>query len=264
DAKGVGAFLMAAAEMEAAAAGRPGRGKRVVLDDYFNHEVKKDAAGRSTVWHYKWDEMPNSGFYVWGHVFRNLGARTETLSEAPTAQNLKGASVYIIVDPDTKEETEEPHFVEPPHVKAVADWVKSGGVLVLLGNDAGNAEFDHFNELARAFGIRFNKDSRNRVQGNNFAEGKISVPAGHEIFRTARELYLKEISTLTLSKPAEAALRHQGFDVIAVAKHGRGTVFAVGDPWLYNEYVDGRKLPPEFDNYEAARDLAKWLLERGR
>ena len=264
DAKGVGAFLMAAAEMEAAAQGRPGRGKTVVLDYYFNNELKKDAAGRMSPWHYKWDEMPNSGFYVWGHVFRNLGAKTEALSDAPTARNLKGANVYIIVDPDTKEETENPHFVEAQHVKAVADWVKQGGVLVLMGNDAGNAEFDHFNELARAFGIQFNKDSRNRVQGNNFVEGKVNVPAGHAIFKTARELYLKELSTLNVSKPAEVLLQHDGYNVIAVAKHGRGTVFAVGDPWLYNEYVDGRKLPPEFDNYKAAQDLSRWLLERSR
>ena len=260
DPKGVGAFLMAAAEMEAAAAGRPGSGKMVLLDDYFNHEVKKDG----TVWHYKWGEMPNPGFYVWGHLFRNLGARTETLSAAPTAQTLRGATVYIIVDPDTKEETADPHFVEPAHVKAVADWVKAGGVLVLMGNDVGNAEFDHFNELARAFGVRFNKDSRNRVQGSNFVEGKVDVPAGHALFKRARELYLKEVSTLTLSKPAAAVLTHDGYNVMAAAKYGKGTVFAVGDPWLYNEYVDGRKLPPEFDNYAAAKELAAWLLGRGR
>ena len=264
DPKGVGAFLLACAEMEPAASGRPGRGKTVVLDYYFNNELKKDTSGRAFTWHYKWEEMPNSGFYVWGHVFRNLGARTASLSEAPTARNLKGASVYIIVDPDTKEETESPHFVEPQHVKAVAEWVRAGGVLVLMGNDVGNAEFEHFNELARAFGIQFNKDSRNRVQGNNFAEGRVNVPAGHAVFKTARELYLKEIATLNVSKPAEVVLQHDGYNVIAVAKHGRGTVFAVGDPWLYNEYVDGRKLPPEFDNYKAAQDLAKWLLERSR
>jgi unsaturated rhamnogalacturonyl hydrolase len=264
DAKGVGAFLMASAEMEAAAAGRPGRGKRVVLDDYFNHEVKKDAAGRATVWHYKWDEKPNAGFHVLGRIFSNLGARTETLSAAPTAQNLKGADVYIIVDPDTEKETEKPNFVEPAHVKAVADWVKAGGVLVLLHNDAGNAEFDRFNTLAKEFGIQFNKDSKNRVQGDNFVEGLVKVPAGHSIFRTARSLYLKELSTLALTKPASSVLEHNGDVVMAVAKHGRGTVFAVGDPWLYNEYVDGRKLPPEFENYKAAKDLAAWLLGHGR
>jgi unsaturated rhamnogalacturonyl hydrolase len=265
DPKGVGSFLMAAAEMEAAAGRKAAaRGQRVVLDYYFNNEWKKDAAGHPYTWHYKWEEMANGGFSLLGHVFSNLGARTDALREAPTAQNLKGADVYIIVDPDTETETEKPHFVEPAHVKAVADWVKSGGVLVLLGNDVGNSEFDHFNTLAKEFGIQFNKDSKNRVQKDNFVEGLVKVPAGHAIFKTARSLYLKEISTLALSKPATASLEHNGDVVMAVAKHGRGTVFALGDPWLYNEYVDGRKLPPEYDNYKAAKDLAAWLLERSR
>lgn len=265
DLKGVGAFLMAAAEMEAAN-GRiaSARGKRVVLDYYFNNEWKKDSAGRPYTWHYKWEEMANGGFSLLGHVFSNLGARTEALREAPTAQNLKGADVYIIVDPDTETETEKPNFVEPAHVKAIADWVKAGGVLVLLGNDVGNAEFDHFNTLAKEFGIQFNKDSKNRVQRDNFVEGLVKVPAENTIFKTARSLYLKEVSTLTLSKPANAVLIHNNDVFMAVAKHGRGTVFALGDPWLYNEYTDGRKLPPEYDNYKAAKDLAAWLLERSR
>ena len=48
--------------------------------------------------------------------------------------------------------------------------------------------------------------------------------------------------------------------VAAIAKFGKGTVFAVGDPWVYNEYVDGRKLPAEYENYKAAEDLVKWLI----
>jgi len=264
DPKGVGAFLLACAEMETSAGRTVGRGKTVLLDSYFNNELKKDAAGRLVPWHYKWEEMANPGFYVWGHIFRNFGARTATLAEAPNARNLKGASVYIIVDPDTKEETENPRFVEPAHVRALAAWVRAGGVLVLMGNDQGNAEFDRFNELAGRFGIRFNKDSRNRVQGNKFDAGRIEVPAGHSIFQTARTLYLKELSTLALSPPATAVLRGKDYDVMAVARFGRGTVFAVGDPWLYNEYVDGRKLPTEYENYKAAKDLSKWLLGRSR
>lgn len=264
DPKGVGAFLLASGEMEAASDLSAGRGKTVLLDSYFNNEYRKDWAGRQAAWHYKWEEMDNGGFSLWGRLFRNLGAKTESLNDAPTPANLKGASVYIIVDPDTKEETAEPHFVEPAHVKAVADWVRRGGVLVLMGNDAGNAEFDHFNTLAREFGIQFNKDSVNRVQGNNFGEGAITVPADNSVFKTARRLYLKEVSTLAVAKPAEVLLRDKGFNVMAVAKRGRGTVFAVGDPWLYNEYVDGRKLPPEFDNFKAAKELSAWLLARGR
>lgn len=263
DAKGVGAFLLASTEMESADLS-VGRGKTVLLDYYFNNEYRKDYAGRSTTWHYKWEEWDNGGFSLWDRVFSNFGAKTEHLSNAPTAANLKNASVYIIVDPDTKEETENPHFVEPEHVKAIADWVKRGGVLVLMGNDVGNAEFDHFNTLAREFGIQFNKDSVNRVQGNNFEQGLITVAADNSVFKTARRLYLKEVSTLNVTKPAQAIVQDKGFNVMAVARVGRGTVFAVGDPWLYNEYTDGRKLPPEFDNFKAARDLSRWLLERSR
>lgn len=132
-----------------------------------------------------------------------------------------------------------------------------------MGNDFGNAEFDRFNNLARIFGIEFNKDSVNRVLNNQFEQGKIEVPANHEIF-TARKLYLKEISTLKLSGKAKSVLDWNGDKVMAAAKYGKGTVFAVGDPWLYNEYVDGRKLPADFQNFQAAQDLSRWLLNQSK
>ena len=262
DPKGVGAFLLASNEIEISKGLPLGRGKTVFLDYFFNSETKKDSTGRILPFHYKWEEMPNSGFSFWGNVFRNYGVKTEALAEAPTSANLKRANIYIIVDPDTKEENQHPNFVGPDHIKAIADWVKAGGVLVLMGNDIGNAEFDHFNQLAGQFGIQFNQDSRNKVPGNDFAKGEILAPVGHPIFTTAKELYLKEISTLAVTPPAKPILQDKGDVIMAVAKVGRGTVFAVGDPWLYNEYVDGRKLPPEFDNFRAARDLARWLIRQ--
>jgi unsaturated rhamnogalacturonyl hydrolase len=47
-----------------------------------------------------------------------------------------------------------------------------------------------------------------------------------------------------------------------VTKLGKGTVFATADPWLYNEYTDGRKLPMEYQNLQAANDLVKWLIKQ--
>jgi unsaturated rhamnogalacturonyl hydrolase len=88
------------------------------------------------------------------------------------------------------------------------------------------------------------------------------VTPPHEIFATARNLYLKEVSTLKLSSPARSVLSEGNDVIMAVSKVGKGTVFAVGDPWLYNEYIDGRKLPPEYDNYRAASDLALWLIKQ--
>lgn len=262
DPKGVGSFLLASNEMENFSDQSLGRGKTVLLDSYFNNEMKKDASGQIVSWHYKWDELPNSGFSIWANVFRRYGVKTKTLSSAPTVTGLKGSNIYIIVDPDTPAETEKPNYVESEDVQAIASWVKAGGVLVLMGNDVGNAEFDHFNQLASVFGIEFNKDSRNKVPGNDFTMGRLVVTPPHPIFKTARNLYLKELSTLRVKSPAKPVFVDSGDTIMAVAKYGKGTVFAVGDPWLYNEYTDGRKLPPEYDNFKAATDLALWLIQQ--
>jgi len=75
-------------------------------------------------------------------------------------------------------------------------------------------------------------------------------------------VHIKGISTLKVTTPATSPLTDKGDVIIAVAKYGKGTVFAVGDPWFYNEYTDGRKLPYDFQNFEAANDLVKWLSEQ--
>ncbi len=211
-------------------------------------------------WHYKWDELANGGYSLWGKIFESYGAHLDTLRAAPTVANLKNASIYIIVDPDTEKESDKPNFVEAEHIAAIKEYVKNGGVLALFSNDFGNAEFDHFNNLAREFGIEFNKDNKNLVKNDQFEQGKVIVPAGNEIFKTAQKLYLKEISSLKLSGSAKSILDWNGDKIMAVSKYGKGTVFAVGDPWIYNEYTDGRKLPADFQNFQGAQDLAAWLI----
>ena len=264
DPKGIGAYIKAATEMELAERPQIGKNKTVLLDDFFNHETKKDANGKEIAWHYKWDEMDNGGFSLFGKVFQSFGANLATLSSAPTVANLKNADVYIIVDPDDAKESPKPNFVEAEHIAAIKDYVKNGGVLALLSNDFGNAEFDHFNNLAKEFGILFNKDSKNHVEKDQFEQGKIIIDASNPVFKTARKVYLKEISTLTLSGDAKSIQNWNGDKVMAVSKYGKGTVFAVGDPWIYNEYTDGRKLPADFDNFKAANDLAMWLLNQSK
>ena len=62
--------------------------------------------------------------------------------------------------------------------------------------------------------------------------------------------------------PAKALLKKDDLTIFASAKVGKGTVFATGDPWLYNEYTDGRKLPVMYQNAQAADDLVKWLIQQ--
>lgn len=262
DAKGLGPAVMAAVEVEALAKNRIGAGKTVVLDDYFNHEVRpKDGS----VWHYKWEEKNHGGFYALGEQFKSYGATLDTLSTAPTKENLKNASVYIIVDPDTEKETAKPNYISETDANTIADWVKSGGVLLMLGNDFGNAEFDNWNKLAGKFGLEFNKDSKLRVQNDQYEQGRVTVADGNPIFKSARDLYLKEISTMKISNPkAQTILSLEGAPIMATVKHGKGAVFALGDPWLYNEYVDGRKMNGLFQNMQAAKELSGWLLNQAK
>ncbi len=260
DAKGLGPAIRAAVEIEAYQRGWLGRGKDVLIDDFFNHEIRKSKLGKDEVWHYKVGERLDSGYYAWEMIFRSMGSKVGHLSAAPTAANLAKASVYIIVDPDTAKETANPNFIQPQHVKAIADWVKKGGVLVMFGNDGANSELDKFNDLGREFGIQFDKNLKFPVLNNDYKMGKAMISPGNPVFKTAKAIFLKEVSTLTLSKNAKPVLTANGDNIMAMAKHGKGTVFVLGDPWLYNEYLDGRRLPPDFENFEAAEDLSKWLL----
>jgi len=263
DPKGVGAFIQASVEVERLAHLNEGTQKTVLLDSYFNDEHKKDPiTGKMISYHYKWDEIDNDGFSFLGHIFNNYGLKTETLFEGPTEANLKKANVYIIVDPDIPKENKDAKYIEAPHIKAISDWVKDGGVLVVLNNDTGNAEFAHLNNLLAKFGIRFNLDSRNHVTTPHFETGAINIPADNEIFKTAKKVYIKELATLAVTPPAKSALTDKNDVIVAIAKYGKGTVFAVGDPWFYNEYTDGRKLPPDYQNFEAANDLVKWLVKQ--
>ena len=264
DPKGVGAFLQCAVEMERLTNRDLGKGKTVILDSYFNDEHKKDITGATVSFHYKWDEQDNNGFSFFANAFHNYGVKTTTLYQAPTAANLKKGDIYIITDPDIPKENPDTKYIEAAHVTAIADWVKAGGVLLVLNNDTGNAEFKHLNVLLAKFGIHDNEDSRNHVVTPHFETGALTIPATDKVFTTAKKVYIKEISTFAVTPPAVADLVDNKDIITATAKYGKGAVFVVGDPWFYNEYTDGRKLPAEYDNYKAANDLVKWALKQSQ
>ena len=261
DPKGMGAFIMAANEIEMLPKLSVGKGKQVVLDNYFNNEWQNGTSGTQIAYHYVWEERDNNGFNFLGNLFEQYGANLHTLKAAPTTSNLSKASIYIIVDADTDKETAKPNYMSEAYANTIANWVKKGGVLVLLGNNSVNAEQHQINLLAQKFGVRFNGDDQLMVKGKNYDQGLVEINAGNPIFKTAKNVYIKEISSITTKAPAKTILKTDSFDVMATAKYGKGTVFVLGDPWIYNEYVDGRKLPAKYENFAAATDWVKWLLK---
>lgn len=233
----------------------------VTLDYFFNNEYKKNSQGVMERFHYIWEDKSINGYSIWGDSLRTKGAVLKSLPEAPTAASLKGTDIYIITDPDTHKESPAPNLMTATHAAAIAAWVKKGGVLVMMVNDSANAELHQFNLLADQFGIHFTDKVRNSVL-KDISVGKIMVPATHPIFQKGKQLYLKGICTITLQQHAQAVLEDKGDVIMATARYGKGTVFAIADPWIYNEYIVNDRLNPDFQNAIAAGEFSNWLLKQ--
>lgn len=236
----------------------------VVLDYYFNHETHKSQSGDNERFHYTWEDKENTGFSILGDVFKKNGFQLKSLEAAPTVDHLKGANVYIIVDPDTKKENPSPNYIEKKDIDQTARWVEAGGILIMFANDSANVELPHFNNLAAKFGMHFNNDLQNHViDDDHFDAGGIST-IGNPVFKSPRLIFMKDVCSISTNRIAHPLLKNEdGATIIAVAKYGKGMVMAVGDPWLYNEYTNGR-LPAKFENDKAADDLAEWLHKMTR
>ena len=262
----VGAFLLAAVEMELAPTAGLGRGDTVLLDAWFNSQQRKNAAGQMESFHYKWSDFSDSGYSLLGHLFESYGAVTDILSTAPTQSSLDAAQYYIIVSPDIPVKNPNPHYMTSQDAAEIAAWVKRGGILVIFENDPPNADIAHLNLLADQFGIHFDDVLHHHVIGEQVESGRIPVAGDGPLFHRVHTLYMKDTCAISLRKPATTLLRDRGDTVMATVKYGRGMVFAAVDPWLYNEYTDGRKdsrdIYKQFDNFAGGRELVQWLLQQ--
>ncbi len=105
----------------------------VGLDNWFNRETN---AKTGQPFHYLWTDTEWSGYSRWGEIFTSKGARSNNWRNL-ISLFLKGIDVYIIVDPDTTTESKSPNYIlKTDDIKAIKKWVKKGGVLAILANDA--------------------------------------------------------------------------------------------------------------------------------
>lgn len=226
------------------------------LDNWFNRETN---AKTQQPFHYLWTDTAWSGYSRWGGIFASRGAKIKTV-EKPTTSVLKGINIYIIVDPDTTTESKSPNYIGSDDIKAIKKWVKKGGVLAILANDAPNCEFTHLNNLTSQFGITFNHVTLHPVTGTDFEMGASENLPSHPLFKSVNKIYIKEVSDINLSGTAKSVLTENGKVLIAENKYGKGYVFAIGDPWIYNEYIDHDRLPESFENRRAAENLTDLLI----
>jgi len=150
----------------------------VGLDNWFNNETN---AKTNKPFHYLWSDTENSGYSRWGEIFTAKGAQIVTIGK-PTATVLSKINVYILVDPDTTTETPYPNYLSAADIKTIKGWVKKGGVLAVLANDAPNCEFTHMNQLMKEFGMSFNHVTLHPVTGTNFEMGACTNLPEHPLF----------------------------------------------------------------------------------
>jgi hypothetical protein len=132
-----------------------------------------------------------------------------------------------------------------------------------MANDGANVELPHFNNLAAKFGLHFNNDLQNHViDDNHFKDGEATY-TDNTIFTSKAKIFLKDVCSIGLNNASAKGIfkSPEGAVIAATVKYGKGIVFAVGDPWLYNEYVNGR-LPSSYHNDIAANDLTTWLKKQ--
>jgi unsaturated rhamnogalacturonyl hydrolase len=256
DFKGYGPLLLASLEIEKGQTVKY-KNRKVGLDYFFNNEYKDHRR-----YHYIWEDKENSGFSELGKIIQKAGADVDSVTVNPSVDILNNLDVYIIVDPDTPGEAARPNYIDKKADKIISEWVKKGGVLVLLANDSSNCEFEHLNKLAGIFGLHFNQDSENKVIGKNYDSGKFDELPDHPIFESVKKIFIKEITSISVTKSVKPVLKRNGKVFMASVAYGKGFVFAVGDPWLYNEYIDNRKIPNDFENYKAGENLINWLLSK--
>jgi unsaturated rhamnogalacturonyl hydrolase len=228
----------------------------VGLDNFYNKETNSKT---NSPYHYLWSDKEYSGYSRWGEIFVSRGAVLTTVAR-PDAKALSKISVYIIADPDSTTESPYPNYISTVDIESIRTWVKRGGVLAVLANDAPNCEFTHLNRLMSEFGMTFNHVTLHRVSGVNFEEGaSVNLPE-HPLFKGVSKIYIKEISDINISGTASAILTENGKVLMAENKFGKGYVFAIGDPWIYNEYIEHARLPESFENLKAAENLTDLLL----
>jgi unsaturated rhamnogalacturonyl hydrolase len=228
----------------------------VGLDNWYNHETNPKTG---KPFHYLWTDTASSGYSRWGKIFTDRKAKIATIGK-PDDAILSKINIYIIVDPDTTSENPVPNYISSNEIAAIKKWVNKGGVLAVLANDGPNCEFTHLNMLMSQFGMTFNHVTLHPVTGTNFEMGASTNLPDHPLFKGVKKIYIKEVSDINLSGTSKPILTEKGKVLMAENKFGKGYVFAIGDPWIYNEYIDHDRLPESFDNRKAAENLTDLLL----
>ena len=142
----------------------------------------------------------------------------------------------------------------------IQSWVIIGGILVLMSNDSANCDHRYFNILAGKFGLSFADNRILHVSGRKYDMGAMTRFPHSPILTGVHKIYMKDACSIRLRNGASPLLKWHGYVVIGTSRYGSGKIIAIGDPWIYNKYIDHALLPRSFDNYKAAKNFTNYLI----
>lgn len=108
------------------------------------------------------------------------------------------------------------------------------------------------NALARRFGLEFEERKHADAAGN----AKLTLTtANPKWFTGGLKFYGVDLAPIkVMSQQSETLLTERDTAMMVLIAHGKGKVLALGDPWLYNEYLY------TLDNRQIAEELFRRLL----
>ena len=107
--------------------------------------------------------------------------------------------------------------------------------------------------MARRFGVEFEEKKHVDAQGNS----KLTLATANGAwFTPGLKFYGVDLAPLRVTAPAaEKLLTERDTVMMAAVREGKGQVIALGDPWLYNEYLYTQ------DNRRIAEELFRKILK---
>jgi len=87
---------------------------------------------------------------------------------------------------------------------------------------------------ASRVGIEFEET----VDNNKYGKGKLTLLTSSPVLGTEGTLYAVDVASVKGPAKAQVLLADEGVPSMALVNAAKGPVFALGDSWIYNEYID--------------------------
>ncbi len=213
---------------------------KVVLFD----DTKGETSGNA-------DWVINGAYSNWADALKDKGYVVNELTEGSiTSSELKGVSVFIIPEPQ--------NLFTNSEVKAIKDFVRNGGGLVIISDHAG-ADRNHsgwdavkvFNQSLKTadFGITFDND---KISDHPVTDlNKKDFP---NMLKGVNSIGVWGCATLTLSNNAKYIAKSYKGIVVAASTYGSGKIVAIGDSSIFDDGSGSNSSDKLYDNWDDYND----------